>query len=122
MTLDLRQIIDDAELPEFRFIGPDGADRALPHLQALTPRQALAAMDGDLEEVLQSIAPDVASMLLDIPAHATNTLIEEWMRHSGIDPTAVGEPGKSSAPSRSSAGTRKPSKRTSKSAASRSRR
>lgn len=132
MTLDLRQVMDDADLPQFEFTDLAGDTRTLPHMQTLTPRQGMLALDGDLETVLRGdperdlpgIAPDVADLLLDLPNFAVDKLVREWMQHSGMDPAAMpsgsGPAGKSPARSRSSATTRTPSKRTSRSAASRS--
>lgn len=128
MTLSLRRVIDDSDLEPFEFEDLEGNTRTLPHLQTLTPRQAMQALDGDIESVLRGdpdrgtvgIAPDIADLLLDLPTFAIDKLILKWMEHSEIDAGAT--EGKSPARSRSSATTRTPSKRTSRSAASRSKR
>lgn len=112
---DLRAVIDDTDLPPFLFTDAAGGQRQLPHLQALTTRQALRAMDGDLEGVLRQVAPEVADVVLDLPAYALDALLRAWMAHSGVD-----EQGKSASPSSGSTAT--PSKRTSRSTGSRSRR
>lgn len=120
MTFSLRTVIDDVDLEPFVFEGPDGKEWQLPHVQTLTTRQAMAAMAGDVEAVFLEISPGVSEMLLDLPAFAIEALLKEWMQHSGVD--LEDREGKSPAPSRSSGATAKPSKRTSRSAASRSRR
>ncbi|MPZ27546.1 MAG: hypothetical protein GEV12_14335 [Micromonosporaceae bacterium] len=120
MTFSLRTVIDDADLPPFAFEDSNGKQRELPHVQTLTTRQALAAMDGDVETVFKEIAPDVSDLLLDLPAFAVEALIKEWLAHSNID--LEDSKGKSPAASRSSGATATQSKRTSRSGGSRSRR
>lgn len=120
MTFSLKQVIDDADLPPFEFKGPDGKLYHLPHVQTLTTRQALTAMNGDVEAVFLEIAPGMSEVLLDLPTFAIKALIDEWMKHSGVD--MEDREGKSPAASPSSTATATRSKRTSRSAASRSRR
>lgn len=128
MTLSLRQVVDDADLPPFEFEDMDGKPRELPHMKTLTSRQAMTALDGDLELALRGdpdrgipgIAPDLADLMLDLPNVAVERLFQEWMAHSGIE--LDGAPGKSPARSRSSATTPTRSTRTSRSAGSRSKR
>jgi len=110
----LRAIVDDADLPQFEFEGVDGEVYQLPHIRQLTTRQALAAMEGDLEAVLREVAPDTADVVLNLPAYALDALIKAWLEHSEI------EAGKSASPS--STTTAMQSKRTSRSTGSRSRR
>lgn len=113
----LKEVIDDADLPPFRFEGPDGTPCELPHLRTLTTHQALRIyVHGELEEVLAEVAPDVADMLLGLPIHALDALTKAWMEHSDV------EPGKLPSSSRSSASTGGRSKRISRSGGSHSRR
>lgn len=118
----LKQHISDSDLEPFQFEDSDGEICELPHVKALTPRQGMRMLvDGDVEGVLTEVAPDVGAMILDLPTHAAEALVRAWMEHSDVV-TPDGQPGKPLSSSRSSASTRAPSKRTSRSGGKTSRR
>jgi len=104
----LARVIAERELEPFVFDGPDGAEMELPHVSTLTPRQALRVDRGEIEEVLEEVAPAVAAVILDSPSFAAEALMSAWLTHGGI------EPGESPASPRSSKSTAGPSKRTSR--------
>ncbi|MEU6204594.1 hypothetical protein ABZ814_13515 [Micromonospora musae] len=122
MTFSVRQAIDDADLKPFEFEDADGTLRSIPHMKTLTPRQGVRALyDGQIEEVLAEVAPDVAPLFMDLPAHVVEKLMTAWMEHSDVQMPG-GAPGKSAQSSPSSPSTAARSRQTSRSAASRSRR
>ena len=116
----LRKAVSDSELEPFEFEDLDGETRQLPHVKALTQRQANSAVTGEVGPLLQEVAPVVADQLMDLPTYALEQLVTEWMRHSGIEFDAEGNPipGKSTSTSPSSKGTATSSRRTSRSGAS----
>lgn len=81
MTFDVRTIIAESKFEPFEFIGQDGRTVRLPHIRELTPRQAIALDNRDLE-VLEEFAPE----LLDLPGAAFEAVLERWLEHCGIDP------------------------------------
>lgn len=125
MTFSVKRAIADADLPPFEFEDIDGEPAALPNLQTLSITHAELALNGRYAELFGMIAPGLAEQIAVYPAHALNDLGEAWREHSGIEIDKDGNAvlGKSVKSSASST-TRKPatpSKRTSRSTASRSR-
>jgi hypothetical protein len=108
---------DDGDLEPFPFIGLDGKTHELPNARSLTGRQA-SQMQQDLDGVLREVAPDVAEMMLDLRTDQIEKIAEAWINHAR---EGASEAGKSTSSSASSPATARPSRRTSRSAASRTR-
>lgn len=110
-----------SKLEPFDFENLDGEPRQIPHVKTLSVDQGQRILaDGDLT-VIDEIAPGMGTEISSWPAHVVEEFTRAWMAHSGIV-LPDGSPGKSSTYSPSSPSTGRPSKRTSRSAASRSRR
>lgn len=121
MTFSLHQVYSDTQLEPFHYEGREpGEMYELPDIRVLTPNLAEMALTGQLRPLFEEIAPDDVEMLMSTPVFALEALMAAWQEHSDIELDAEGKPvgGKSSASSPSSNSTRKPSKRTSASVAS----
>jgi len=121
MTFSVRKTLADASLAPFEYEDAAGKPQVLPHAKTLSPDQAMRiAIHGDFEGVLNEIAPGQGTALANLPMIVIEPLLAAWFEHSEIDLSGagLGKPPKSSP---SSTSTRAPSKRTSRSAASRSR-
>ena len=113
---DVRQYVADLKLEPYLFTDMDGIVRQLPNLKTLTPYQAERLLDGDALEILPGVLGDDAwAVVKALPVAALTGLIADWMTHAEV------EPGESPASSPSTASTARPSKQTSRSAASKTR-
>jgi hypothetical protein len=116
-----QQAINDASLAPFSFEDSKGQVREVPHMKALSLEQGeRLLLHGEVKEVLDEVAPEVGTEVATWPAHVVEDFFREWQAHSDVQ--FEDEPGKSSASSPRSASTAARSKRTSRSAGSRSRR
>lgn len=114
---DLAQATADLHMPPFPFKGLDGAAYELPNIKTLSIDLNDRILNGELLEVLVAIGTDDATMA-QIKAACLGALepfVKAWLAH------AEATPGESPASSRSTASTAGPSKPTSRSAASKTR-
>jgi len=111
VTFDLDAVLRESTFPPF-VITFGGREHELPHVEMLTPEQAVACASGRMLDVLEDVAPDLHAALVRSPQLAVSRLMQAWLEHAG---TSEGE---SSASSSSSRSTARPSKRTSRSSVS----
>lgn len=113
---DVRKSIADLSLPPYLFTDLDGIVRQLPNVKLLTLGQAAAIYDGDAMEVLPKVLdPETWAAISAVPAAVVPALVTDWVAHSEASP------GESAASSGSTVSTAGPSKPTSRSAASKTR-
>lgn len=83
--LDLDVLLAETKNEPYTFtLG--GAERTLPHAKTLTVGQLRALDRGEIDEVLPEIADEETSdVVVALPAFALDSLIDRWLKHSGID-------------------------------------
>lgn len=118
MTFSVKQALADLDLPPFPYEDAKGETQQLPHVKMLSPEQAFRVLyHGDYANVINELGGQ-GDALAALPSAVLEQLVNEWLKHSDIDPESLGKPATPSRSTRSN-GTR--SKPTSRSAGSRSR-
>jgi hypothetical protein len=119
MTFSAKQAIAALELEPFEYEDADGVLQQLPHVKSLSPAHATRVIvDGDFIGVLNEVAPGQGDSVGRLPTAVVEQLVAAWIEHGGI---SLASPGKRQKPSPSTTSTATRSKRTSRSAGSRSR-
>lgn len=119
MVFSVQRAVADLDLEPFTYEDADGDPQTLPNVKTLSPAQAERAIfRGEFETVINELAPGQGDAIAKLPSAVIEQLFDAWMTHAGIDVSSLGKPVR---PSRSTNSTGTPSKRTSRSAASRSR-
>jgi hypothetical protein len=114
----LKQTTADLKLEPFQFEGMDGELYQLPNYKSLSIEQATRIeQDGAFLDVLAELDTDQATMAQVTGAcvGALEPFVQAWVRHAEM------KPGESAASSPSTASTARPSKQTSRSVASKTR-
>lgn len=113
---DVRKSLADLALEEYLFTDAEGIVRKLPNMKLLNLAQAERIYDGDVMQVLPEVlTPESWAAIAAIPAGVLPDLIADWVKH------AEATSGESAASSPSTASTARPSKQTSPSGASKTR-
>lgn len=119
---DVRDFMAGESLEPFPFTEMDGTEWDLPNMGLMTADDAARLLAGDYDALDQYAGAGAAAALNRLPARALQALGRAWAEHSGIDlGEDVAQPGKLAGPSRSSRPTARPSRRTSGSGASKTR-
>lgn len=119
---DVREFMADKACEPFPFTDMEGNTWELPHIGLMTADDAAALMAGDYSPIEAHAGAEALAAINATPAMALKPLLLEWLNHSGFEVDADGNPtGKLLAPSPSSRPTARPSRPTSRSGASRSR-
>lgn len=113
---DVRKSVADLALEPYLFTDMDGTVRQMPNLKTLTTGDANRIYSGEVLDVLREVLDEDAMAAVNaIPLAAMPGLVADWAKHSEV------EPGESVASSPSTASTARPSKQTSPSAGSKTR-
>lgn len=120
---NVNEFMADQDLQPYPFTDKNGEVWQLPNIGVMTATDGARLLSGELEAVLNEYVPGLGDAYAATPSAALKALTREWFEHCEIEIDEQGNlrPGKSSASSPSSRPTARPSKPTSRSGGSKTR-